>query len=164
MRRGIAVSVRRSWFLLVVAVLFAACTPRPGADHYAAVLDELSVPSGWELVHTTVREPGGAEWQCDLVINPDCPSVHRFYLTNTPAADAYHAAIAMATDAGFIVKNETRPTCTSKLPWSPQCLFFATKAYNELAVNVFNPGDDPYNLGIADPSRILVELRANKKQ
>ena len=57
-----------TWLMRVVAasllvVAAAACGASP--DHYVSVLDELPVPSDWQLVYLTISAPGGPDVSSD---------------------------------------------------------------------------------------------------
>ena len=154
--------MRGNWLLaMLVAVLVVACSG-PNAAHYEAVLDELSIPAGWELVHTTVRAPGG-EIDCAPILTSYCPSVARYYLVDAGAAiDAYRKAKQLLIDAGSEIQDEFLPTCDTSTSGAA-CTVVAALDSDIVEVAVHNPGDDTDGLGIAQKGRSIVRVTARGK-
>jgi len=148
--------------IVLLAIVLLGCVGRPGADHYASVLDTLKVPASWELVHTTVREPGAAV-SCETFVNPDCPSVHRFYRVEGMPAAAYQKAKDMLTGAGFTIDEEYHPACDG-IPGGAACRVTGVKEADRVLVYLHDPGEDVDELGIAESGYSVIEVRANRKQ
>ncbi len=153
--------VRGKWLLaMVVAAVVVGCGP--GAAHYATVLDELAVPTAWELARTQVRDQNGDD-SCTPVVNPVCPAVVRYYLVDAVAADIYAEAKQVVTAAGYSIKQEFYPACDAS-PSSAACTFYAVKDKDQVTVNVYNAGgggDD--GLGFARQDRSTVRVTASEK-
>jgi len=145
--------------LAVVSTLFG-CSNRPPADHFIAVLDRLHVPAAWTLAYAAVRAPGSTFIACEFVVNSDCPSAHRFYLVNGDPAPAYGDAKAMLIEAGFLIADEFNPDCIDSHDPVLACELTATSGSDGLVVLFSDPGVDREELGIADPTSSIVELRA----
>src|SRR5678815_2612861 len=94
---------------VVIAVLVGGCSNGPSASHYAAVLDELIIPAGWELADTVVSELGG-KVPCENIFG-SCPAVFRYYLVSGRSAAAFLEIKEMVTDAGFELTEVLEPGC-----------------------------------------------------
>jgi len=151
---GIASAKVRLLRITFVALVLVGCSG-PDAAHYEAVLDELEIPTTWELVHTYVQAPD-MENDCSRLF-PSCPSVTRSYLVDGEPIDAYPVAKQVVLDAGFEIDQEISPDCDLP-PSLAACVFNAVRAEDWIRVNIFNPGDDVAGLGIADPNRSMVRL------
>ncbi len=148
----------RRLLTVVVAVLVVACSG-PNAAHYEAVLDELSIPSTWELADTTVRAPGG-EIDCAPFLTSYCPSVARYYLVDAGAAiDAYGKAKQLLIEAGFEIQNEFLPKCDTSTSGAA-CTVVAALDSDVVELAVYNPGEDTEGLGIAQKGRSIVRVTA----
>ena len=124
------------------AVLTAAvaCYTGPGADRMAAILEELAIPVGWELVKTEVKAPDG-----DVHCQPgagvgECPSVSRTYLVKAPPPDVYAEARPMIVAAGFAIEHEGNPECDATS--APACMLLSRTDAIHVVVFVYNPGHD----------------------
>ncbi len=148
--------------VIVVAMVVAGCFAGPGADHYAAVLDKLGIPADWELVRAAAREPGG-EFECDTFINPDCPSVIRYYLAPGMAVEAFPTVKRILIDAGFTVDQEVIPACDAR-PSSPACFMTGSSAGDRVYVSLFNPGYDVEGLGLDQAGRSLILASAYRER
>lgn len=143
----------------LVAALALGCGG-PDAAYYQGVLDELPVPSSWELVQTVVRAPG-AELNCSPIVNDPCPSVLRYYLVDGQPTDAYPPAKQMLEAAGFAIEEEFDPECDS--PNAVACVVVAARAEEQLRVNLYYPGEDQDGLGLAKEGRTLIRITASGK-
>lgn len=126
--------------LLAAAVLFAGCYTGPGVDHYAAILDELAVPGGWNLVRTEVRAPD-AEISCDPFFGGSCPSVTRFYLAEGEPLALYEAAQGAVTAAGFRIDRELIASCDGS-PTGPSCSFESMRDQDQIRISIFRSAGD----------------------
>lgn len=162
--------IRRLLVLLVV--ILAACSSGPDVSHYTAVLDGLKIPAGWELIHTTIRRPGGPdreiqpgqpsdEIQCDATFGP-CPTVTRYYLVAGRPVDAFPKGKQVIVDAGFQVASEFGPNC-ELLPSSPGCGLTAVRDSDLIDMTLYNPGDDFDGVGVAAQGRSLIRIVAEGK-
>jgi hypothetical protein len=148
--------------LLAVALAMLLVGCGPGADHYEAVLDELSIPAGWDLAHVTVRAPGG-EIDCAAILTSYCPSVARYYLVDVGAAiDAYRKAKQLLLDAGLEIQDEFLPTCDTSTSGAA-CTVVAALDSDVVEVAVYSLGDDTEGLGIAQKGRSIVRVTARGK-
>ncbi len=131
---------RRPSLLLAVAsvVIVTACTG-PGPAHFAAILDELTIPSGWELARTQVRGPDGDQ-NCDPLVNAGCPGVVRYYLADGQPVDVYRSARDAVIEAGFAIDREFDPEACDAPPSAPACGFFASRDADRIRINVHAPG------------------------
>jgi hypothetical protein len=146
---------------MLAAGLVATCGV-PDVARYQAILDELAVPPTWDLALSKVITPD-TEPNCGGLFG-DCPRAFLYYLVDAETgADAYAEAKAMITTAGFEVDQEIRPTCDADPPRTPACGMSASKDSDFLQVSLFNPGEDPDNVGVADPNRMQVRLIAKPK-
>ena len=153
--------------VLIIAVLLVAASGTPNASHKTAVLDALTIPAGWQLIHTTVMEPGGKDDRIDTDRSRDdiacgiesSPTVARYYLVGGRPGDVYPAARRLITDARLNIEQETGPRC-DLLPDSPACVLLADAGSDHLLVGLWNPGDYSSGIGRVDPSRTLVRLLA----
>lgn len=152
--------------VVAVVLLVAGCG---GAEtsHYSALLDELHLPAGWQLVHTTLKRSGGPDTRIDPSRSQDdiacdigyCPSVARYYLVEGRPADSYPEVRQSATDAGYQIKQETGPKCDLP-PEGAACGLDATKGADELQVTLYNPGDWADGIGPADASKSVIRISA----
>lgn len=145
--------------LLASAFLVAACTG-PGAAHYVAVLDELTIPSGWELAKTQVRGPDGDQ-HCDPLVNAGCPAVVRYYLVDGLPVDVSKAARAAVIETGFAIDREFDSGACDAPPSAPACAFFASRSDDRIVVNIYNPGHDD-GTGVGEANRSTVRITASK--
>ena len=152
---------RRPSLILAVAavVLVGACTG-PGPAHYAAVLDELTIPSGWELAKTQVRAKDGDQ-HCDPLVNAGCPGVIRYYLVEGLPVDVYKPARNAVIDAGFAIDREFDPEACDAPPSAPACGFFASRDGDRIEINLYNPGHDD-GIGVGASNRSMVRVTASK--
>ncbi len=146
---------------MVMSILVAGCYAGPEPAHFAAVLDELSVPAGWQLVYTTIREPGG-ERECDPSVQPDCASVTRFFLVDGEPVDAFPGAKQMLVDAGFEVEEEVAPACDLR-PKGIACWLRAFLEGDRVTVFLFTPGFEAEGLGLAQAGQSLIMVAADRK-
>jgi hypothetical protein len=147
---------------VVIAVFLVGCASGPDASHYAAVLDELRVPPGWELAHTTVSEPG-AKVPCEPIMG-SCPAVFRYFVVGGQPAQAYLPVKQMVTDAGFRLEEEVEPGCNGlEGDDRKACFLVAVRGPDLLYIQVFEPGIDVDELGIGRDGHFVVLLRAYAK-
>jgi hypothetical protein len=152
--------ISRSWRsrallpVLAVAILVAGCGA--GASHYAAVLDSIQFPAGWQLVHTASKD-GIAE----CTIAPNCPYVTRWYLVEGQPIDALASAKQAVTTAGFTIDHVSGPKCD--FAGGPACLFEAYKDQDALQITLENPGDDEDGLGLAQQGKTLIRVMSYGK-
>lgn len=112
--------------LALAAVLaLAGCYTAPTADHFAAIVDELRVPAGWQSVETVVHGPDEDE-PCDPFFTITCPGAMRSFLVDGDPADAYAQAKEVVTAAGFAITEEFREDCTGASGESA-CNFFSSR-------------------------------------
>lgn len=144
---------------VALALLVMACAGGPGPSHYAAVLDELAIPSDWELAKTEVRGPDG-DVRCDPLVNAGCPAVVRYYLVDATPIEVFAAAKEAAMGAGFEVQEEFDPACNAP-PSVPACRFIAARDADHIVVNVYGPGKDD-GTGVGQANRVTVRMTAEK--
>ena len=142
----------------MAAFVVVGCGPPPA--HYAAVLDEIALPSSWELAKTEVRAPDG-DVDCDPIVNAGCPAVVRYYLVDPVPLVAYAAARAAVTEAGFGLEREFDAEACDAPPSAPACAFFAARGDDRIIVNVYRSGDDD-GTGVAQPDRSTVRVTASR--
>jgi hypothetical protein len=140
---------------LLVVVLVGACA---APDHQNGVLDELQIPTGWELAATRTTGTGGDQ-DCAFFL-PKCPHVARYYLTDMQAIDAYAAAKQMLAAAGFKVDEEFDPDCAGN---AAACVVVASRDSDTIQVSVYGPGEDPDGLGMAQQDRSMIRVTAEAK-
>lgn|GEM_PF-3367257 len=152
--------ISRSWRsrallpVLAVAILVAGCGA--GASHYAAVLDSIQFPAGWQLVHTASKD-GITE----CTIAPNCPYVARWYLVAGQPIDALAPAKQAVTTAGFTIDSVLGSKC--EFPSGPACSFDAHKDHDALQIVLESPGDDEDGLGLAQPGKTLIRVMSYGK-
>lgn len=144
---------------IVIAVLVMGCGG-PNAAYYESLLDDLAIPPTWELVHTTVQEPGGLN-DCAPVFQ-GCPSVTRYYLVAGKPVDAYPEAKQVLATAGFSLDLDSGPECDLP-PNGPACDLFGVRDSDHVRIAINNPGDDIDSLGIARDDRSIVQVAAEEK-
>jgi hypothetical protein len=128
--------------LLAGALFIAGCYTGPGADHYLAILEELSVPAGWEAAETSVRGPGEAD-SCDPKFTTACPVARRVYLVDADRLAARQQAEKVVTAAGFAFEDPERDSdCSSGSAGGRACDFFARRGSDRIAVRVFDSSAD----------------------
>jgi len=152
-------NMRGKPLLALVAVLAVACGG-PDPARFEAVLDQLAIPAGWELVHTEVATPD-TEDGCSTLF-PSCPRVVRYYLVDGEPIDALPEAKETVTAAGFQIEEELGPQCDIP-PSSAACVLVAVRDSDLLQVDLYNPGEDTEGLGLADEGRTLIRLTAQPK-
>jgi hypothetical protein len=150
----------RRLLLVLVAIVVVACGP--DAAHYAAVLDELHVPAAWELARATIKAPGGEIDCTPLWGTGGCPSVARSYLVAGKPVDAYPAARQLLVNAGFHIDQESGPMCNVP-PSGPACVIWGSRGGDFVLFGLFNPGDGPSGLVIAQNDRFIVSVTAQGK-
>lgn len=126
--------------LLASALLVGACYTGPSIDHFAGVLDELTVSADWELVKTETRGPDG-DFECDPNVVASCPAVTRWYVVDGEASAAFKDAKAMVGAAGFEVDRELIPACDGSSS-GPACSFFSSRDDDRVLVTVFRSTSD----------------------
>jgi hypothetical protein len=147
---------------VVISAFLVGCASGPGASHYAAVLDELRIPAGWELAHTTVSEPG-AKVPCEPIMG-SCPAVFRYYVVRGQPGAAYLPIKQTVTDAGFRFEEEVEPGCNGlEGDDRKACFLVAVRGPDLLYIQVFEPGIDVDELGIGRDGHFVVLLRAYAK-
>jgi hypothetical protein len=147
---------------LAITALMARCANGPGASHYGAVLDELTIPAGWELADTVVSEPGG-KVPCETILG-SCPAVLRYYLVSGQPAGAFSEIKEMVTDAGFELTEVLEPGCPGlRANDRLACYLIAIRGPDLLNIHVYKPGIDPDELGIAREGHFVVLLRTYAK-
>ena len=157
--------------LVVIAAMAASCAGGPDISHYAGVLDQLTIPAGWELVHTTLRAPGGGDKDVDPSRPTDtigcsglfgeCPSIVRYYLVGGQPVDAYTAAKQVMLDAGFDAQSDSGPTCDEP-SGGPICMLSGTRESDNVRLTINRPGDDPNGLVPFGDDRFLVVIKATR--
>jgi hypothetical protein len=146
--------------ILLPAVLLLGCG-RPNAAHYAALLDGLRIPAGWELTRTITKAPSGGDIDCTPFATPDCPSVARYYLVAANAAGPIYAqGRDILTAAGFTIGREFFPACDAPRS-GPACSGLARRDGDNADVAVFRPGDEAASVVAADPAAAIVVLTAH---
>ena len=145
---------------VAVALLVMACAGGPGPSHYAAVLDELAIPSDWELAKTEVRGPDG-DVRCDPLVNAGCPAVVRYYLVDAAPIEVYVIAKKTVIDAGYEIQREFDSEACDAPPNAPACALFAAKEADQIIVNIYNMGQDD-DTGVAQANRVTVRMTADK--
>jgi len=119
--------MKRAALLVAILATTMACSGRT-VTYYRAIVDELAVPNGWTVARTDVN---------DCVDTPvtDCPTVTRYYITDTTTANAYLQAIAAVSDPRFQMERDFG--CEGV---SPACAFLAIRDGDELWVTINEPG------------------------
>lgn len=143
----------------LLGVLLMACASGPPASHYVDLLDELRIPAGWELAHTTVWEPFG-EFDCNALVD-HCPAVDRYYLVGGLPADAYPGVRQMTIEAGMEIEQEHDPGCPGLRGNDRLACYLITVRGSDLVyLRLYEPGVDPNELGIARPRHFVIQLSA----
>lgn len=158
--------------LVGLAVLAIGCVG-PDVSHYAAALDGLTVPSSWQLVHSTIRKPGGADHDVQssratdeidcATITSGCPSVTRYYLVDGRPVDIYPIAKSLLVAAGLSIDQEIAPHCDQP-PSGPACVVSAIRGSDVVRVTLYNPGEDVSALAIAQVGHSIVLVSAEGKK
>ncbi len=151
---------RPSLLLAVAAVVLVAACTGPEPAHYAAILDELTIPSDWELAKTQVRGPDGDQ-KCDPLVNAGCPGVIRYYLVDGLPVDAYRSVQDAVIEAGFVIDREFDPLACDAPPSAPACGFFASREADRLTVNIYNRGQDD-GTGVGEANHLTVRMTADR--
>ena len=124
---------------LASTLLLVGCYTGPAADHFEAILDELSIPEGWSLAKAVTRGPGGEE--CDPFFSNECPAAIRTYLTNGDTDAAFTQAKDVITGAGFAIEDGATAECSGGSSTVPSCALFADRGDDHLyAVVYVSPG------------------------
>lgn len=149
-------------YLVPIAVVFIVlgCTSVDPA-RYVAILDELAVPTTWELAQTRVVTPD-TDPGCSSLMG-SCPRAIQYFLSDVAGADAYADAMEMLSGSGFEVELEISPGCDEDPHRTPACGIFATRGSDLVQVSLFNPGEDPDNVGVAETDRMQIRLVAEPK-
>ena len=146
--------------IALLAGIVVGCGSTPGPEHYEDLLDALSVPASWELAHTDVRTPD-SETGCSTFMG-NCPRVSRTYLVPGDPVDIYPVAKRLLTGAAFAIGLDTGPECDTP-PSASACAIHGDLGEDTISVSIFNPGEDPTGLGIADEGRSIVLVGAYPK-
>jgi hypothetical protein len=120
----------------------------------------LQVPAGWILAKEAVRAPGSTFIACDFLVNPDCPSAHRYFVVAGNPVDAYGSAKRMLQAAGFALTEQYRPNCDGAATGGAACRLVATRNDDAVSINFAAPGQDVEGLAIGQPGKFVVEVRA----
>lgn len=151
-----------SWILtIVISTILSGCAPVPDVARFQATLDALVVPDGWELALSRIVTPA-TQPNCGGLFG-DCPRAYRYYLADGTGGDVYAAARAMTIGAGFTLDQEIRPSCDAEPARTPACSFTASRDSELLQVSIFNPGEDPDNVGVAASDGMRVRVIAKPK-
>ena len=153
------------WLLLAAATMLAGCYTGPGAEHYAAIIDSLDVPDGWQIAETEIRGPGQPErGSCDPMYNTGCPGVTRSFLVDTGVAEAYEEAIDAFAMNGFVATETSTQGCSAGSSNGPPCTFYAARGSDEVSVRVYAPGEweGLWNLGLDDQGMVVVVVQASR--
>jgi hypothetical protein len=149
---------RRVIIVLVVTATVLGCVSGPDLSHYVEIIDKIPIPQGWQLVHTQNADPA-VDDGCSRLF-PSCPSVMRWYLADGEPSDLYPPSKQLLRDAGFSIRQEIAPDCDTP-PSAAACGLVADAGEDVVRINLFNAGEDPAGLGIADPARSLVLVVAD---
>src|SRR6185369_6594510 len=101
---------------------------------------------------------GGADG-CFEVINGNCPSITRYYVTSGPLPDLMKLANDAAAANGFddiVISDPVCDSATSTI--APACFMTAKKSDMALEVTVYRPGVDVDGLGISVPDHATVRM------
>jgi hypothetical protein len=133
----------------------------PDAAHYAALLDGLQVPGGWELIRTITKSDSGGDIGCTQFATPDCPSVVRYYLAPADSAGPIYAqGKDILAAAGFAIDREFFPACDAPRS-GPACAGFSKRDGDFADVAVFRPGEDAGSIVAAHEGAAIVVLTAH---
>lgn len=140
-------------------LLLGGCYTGPGADHFEAVLDELSIPQGWSLAKSETRGPD-EEDTCDPFESSGCPTAIRIYLVDGDANAAYAQAMDFVAAAGFDIEERATGGCSTGPSSGLPCYLFAHRGEDDLYVTVFVSASEA---GLEDdrPGVVPVMLRAS---
>ncbi len=131
--------------MLVCVFLTAGCYTGPGADHFLAVIEALSIPASWEVAETSTRGPGEAN-SCSPSYSTGCPGATRIYLAEGDRLAVRHQAEEMVTAAGFTFDNPRGDAdCSSGTAGGRPCAFFAERDGDRLYLRVY---DTPTDAGL----------------
>jgi hypothetical protein len=151
---------RRVLIAIASASVLIGCISRPPPERFVGILDELQPPPTWVLAQQAVRAPGSTYINCDFLVNNDCPSVHRFYVLDGPLNVAFFEAKAMLVHAGFTITDQVRPACDDSSDGIVACWLEGTRNLDRVLAILSLPGVDREEMGIAQPGKSIVELRA----
>ncbi len=121
---------------IAIVATVSGCYTGPSADHFEAVLDELSIPEGWRPAKTVTMGPGEEE-SCDTFLSVGCPTAMRTYLTEGDTEAASAKAIDVVSGAGFDIEDGTGRDCSGGSSTVPACSLFARRGDNYLTVVVY---------------------------
>jgi hypothetical protein len=152
--------IARALLAFALTAIVGGCAV-PDVAPYQAILDELPAPDGWELGLSKAITPH-TEPNCGGLFG-DCPRAFRYYIARGTGADIYAAAKSMVTGSGFEVDQEIRPSCNADPPRTPACGLTASRDSAFLQVSIFNPGEDPDDVGISANDAFQVRLIAKPK-
>jgi hypothetical protein len=144
--RGIGV------LLIVLTLLASGCGG--DATPFQAAIDDLPLPSSWQVANTAVK--GGSNG-CIQIANPYCPSVTRYYTVSGKLPDMFQEAKSAIVAAGFGHVEELFPNCDLNTNGA-LCSINATKGDLRMEVNLYPPGDDVDSLGISVTDQPTVRI------
>ena len=140
---------------VVIALVLVGCGGRDPAP-YLATLDNLTLPSTWQVAQTTVNAQGASNG-CVELVNGQCPSVTRYFLVAGEPSEALRDANAAVAAQGFGDMEVTHPAC-DVVSSGPPCYLTATNGDMAIDVNVYRPGDDVDQLGLSKPNETIVRM------
>jgi hypothetical protein len=117
-------------------LLLGGCYTGPGADHFEAILDELSIPEDWSLAKTVTMGPG-EQVTCEPFVSDACPTAIRTYLTAGHTEAAHAQAIDVITGAGFDIEDRAARDCSGGSSTVPACSLFAHRGDDYLTVVIY---------------------------
>ena len=147
---------------LASVLLLGGCYAGPGADHFDAVLDELSTPEGWSLAKSVTMGPGEKK-TCDPFVSTGCPTAIRTYLTEGDTEAASAQAMDMVGGAGFDIEDGAAGGCSGGSSTVPACSLFAHRGDDDLTVVVYV---SPRAAGLEDdtPGVVTVVIQASSSE
>jgi len=150
----------RRILLVISAALILGCTATT-ATRYEGLLDELSIPASWELVHAEIVPPDGSGGCLQIATN--CPSVSRYYLVDDQPIETYRQATRVLQTAGFVIEQEFDPECDAP-PSNPACALRAVVEREFVRLSVYHVGQDSgEGLDLAEDGRTLLRITASAK-
>jgi hypothetical protein len=114
-------------------------------------MDAIAFPSSWEFGKTTIKDG------CSPLGDPYCPSVTRYVLAGEDLVSVYAEARAAVAAAGFGQIQDISPHCDG-VAGGPSCGLFAQKNGARLDLNVYAPGQDVDQLGLAAADQATVRV------
>lgn len=144
----------RELCVLVAAMTLLVGGCGGGSAPLQAAVDELTLPSTWEVAKTVVQ---GGSSGCIAIANPNCPSVTRYFVVTGDLPDLFQEARTAVVAGGFSGLEELSPECDRDTSGAP-CGINATKGDIRIQIDLYRPGQDVDSLGVAIPEHPTVRV------